>query len=128
MILLLDTRDSVCRLTLMDGDKTHDSKWQSDKNLANGLLKYLQTRLAEHNWTWQDIEAIGAFEGPGSFTSLRIGLTVTNTLANALAVPVVGARGEDWQDEAIAKIRKGESDKVVMPFYGHDANITKPRK
>lgn len=128
MILLLDTRDSVCRLTMIQKDSRFDDEWQADRQLAKGLLNYLQTNLEKHGWTWRDIQAIGVFEGPGSFTSLRIGLTVANTLARGLGVPIVGARGESWQGEALGRIEAGENDKLVMPHYGRDANITKPRK
>ena len=128
MIFLLDTRDSVCRIAFIEGDKKFNDEWQSDRKLANGLLKYLQDNLELHGWTWQDIEAIGIFEGPGSFTSLRIGLTVANTLASSLAVPIVGARGDDWQAEALEKIHNKQDAQIVMPFYGSEANITTPRK
>ena len=66
--------------------------------------------------------------GPGSFTGLRIGLTVLNTIASSQAIPIVGATGDDWQDVAVAGIDSGQNDEIVMPFYGSEANITAPRK
>lgn len=128
MILLLDTKDPTCRLTLIDGNKKITKEWLAERQLANGLLKYLQANLEENDWTWTDIEAIGVFEGPGSFTGLRIGLTVTNTLADSLSIPIVGGKGEDWKAEVLAKLRANQNDKIVMPFYGSEAHITLPRK
>lgn len=128
MILLLDTSTPLCKLTLIDGEWRADEQWQADRTLAKGLLGYMQAQLEAHGKTWQDISGIGAFRGPGSFTGLRIGLTVLNTLADALSIPIVGGIGEDWQAEIIRKLQSGDNEKIVLPEYGGDAHITKPRK
>ena len=128
MIILLDTSTPICKFTFVDGDDRQDNKWSSDKMLAKGLLGYLDKLLLSRKKTWSDITAIGVFKGPGSFTGLRIGLTVMNTIADTQAVPIVGAEGDDWQDKALTKLRVGKNEKIVLPFYGSEANITIPRK
>lgn len=128
MIILLDTSTPVCRLTLTDGDWRYDDEWQADRQLARGLLAYLRDQLAKNGKTFQDISGIGAFAGPGSFTGLRIGLTVLNTIADARGVPIVSATGDDWQTAALKRLANGESDKIALPDYGREARITKPRK
>lgn len=128
MILLLDTSTPVCKLTLIEGDWRYDDEWRADRTLAKGLLGYLQTKLHDNNKTWSDLTGIGVFAGPGSFTGLRIGLTVLNTLADSEAIPIVGSTAEDWQTDALARLEAGENDRLVMPFYGSDAHITQPRK
>lgn len=128
MILLLDTSDKVCRISLINGGNKFDDEWQSDRDLADGLLKYLESNLKKNGWSWSNISYIGVFEGPGSFTGLRIGLTVANTLASSLGIPIVGAKGDDWQDIILKKIENKEDGQIVMPFYGSEAHITTPRK
>jgi tRNA threonylcarbamoyladenosine biosynthesis protein TsaB len=128
MILLLDTSTPECRLTLVDGEQHFNDIWAADRTLADKLLGYLRSQLQSHGKTWQDITGIGVLKGPGSFTGLRIGLTVVNTLADGLSVPIVGETGEDWQKNALTRLYKGENDTLVMPLYGREANITKPRK
>ena len=128
MILLLDTSTPVCRLTLIDGQGRHEYEWQADRTLAKNLLGYLRDRLAQHDKVLVDITAIGAFRGPGSFTGLRIGLTILNTLADAQNIPIIGAEGEDWKDTVLSRLDAGENDQIVLPFYGSEAHITKPRK
>lgn len=128
MILLLDTSTPVCKLSLVDGEMRFDDEWQADRMLAKGLLGYLSANLEKQNKTWTDIEAIGVFEGPGSFTGLRIGLTVLNTIADSQHIPIVGGRGETWQQDVLAKLRGGEDSKIVLPFYGSEAHITQSRK
>lgn len=128
MIVLLDTSKPLCQLSFIDGEWRYDDEWQADRDLARHLLRYLHDHLEKNGKTWSDITGIGAFTGPGSFTGLRIGLTVLNTIADANSVPIVGANGEQWQDEAVHRLRKGENDQIVLPFYGAEAHITKPRK
>lgn len=128
MILLLDTSTPECKLTLIDGEAIHENSWQADRQLAKGLLAYLHDQLEAHGKDFRDITGIGVLAGPGSFTGLRIGLTVLNTLADSEGIPIVGCKGDDWQDTALARLRAGEDDRVVLPYYGSDAHITAPRK
>lgn len=128
MIILLDTREAVCRLSLVDGDERHDYEWNADRGLAKGLLGYLTDRLSENGKTFNDLTGLGVFKGPGSFTGLRIGITVLNTLADSLKLPIVGGQGEAWQDDILAALKSGQNDQIVLPEYGGEANITQPRK
>lgn len=128
MILLLDASTPICKLTLVDGDWQYHDEWQADRQLAKGLLRYLRDQLAKNGKTFQDITGIGAMKGPGSFTGLRIGLTVLNTMADAEQIPIVGTTGETWQEQALEKLQAGENEKIVLPLYGGDAHITKPKK
>lgn len=128
MIILLDTSTPVCKLTFIDGDWRQDDEWQADRELAKGLLGYLKKKLQSIDKKWSDITAIGAFEGPGSFTGLRIGLTVLNTIADAQSIPIVGGRGDNWQHEVIAKLKSGKNEKIVLPFYNSEAHITVAKK
>lgn len=128
MIILLDTSTPVCKLTVIDGDSRQDYEWEAARELAHGLLGYIEARLGESGKTLNDITGIGGYLGPGSFTGLRIGLTVLNTLADSLGVLIIGATGDDWRQVAEARLGKGENDQILLPYYGADAHITTPRK
>jgi len=128
MILLLDTSTPVCKLTLIDGDWRLHDEWEAGRTLAKGLLSYLSEHFEAHGKSWQDVSGIVAFKGPGSFTGLRIGLTVLNTIADSEQVPIVGTTGEDWQAAGLQRLESGDNDELVMPEYGAEAHITTPRK
>ena len=128
MILLLDTSTPVCKISLIGEDSRFNDEWQADRTLAKGLLEYMQKSLQHVNASWKDITGIGVFEGPGSFTGLRIGLTVLNTIAESESIPIVGGRGDSWQTDVLRALASGENDKIVMPHYGSEAHITAPRK
>lgn len=128
MILLLDTSTPTCKLSLINGVERFDDEWQADRDLASGLLGYIRDSLKRVNVTWSDVTGIGVFEGPGSFTGLRIGLTVANTIADSQQIPIVGGRGEKWQTDTLAALNSDRNNKIIMPFYGSEAHITAPRK
>ena len=128
MIIALDTSTPVCRLWLIDGDATSRYEWESGRGLADGLIAYLRDKLGEQGKDWRDITGLIVLKGPGSFTGLRIGLTVLNTIADTNSVPIVGQTGEDWLEVGANRLKNGENDELVMPMYGSEPNITKPRK
>lgn len=126
MIVLIDTSTSLCVVTLTNRTTSETYEWQAGRGLAKGLLSFLRDCLAKQNQTINDITALGVFRGPGSFTGLRIGLTVANTIANDLHIPIVGTSGDLWKREAIQRLHDSEDDRLVMPHYGSPAHITKP--
>lgn len=110
MKLYLNTADKT---TILELDDKH-YEWESGHDLARDLLKYIHDKLVENNADWQDLTELHYFTGPGSFTGLRIGACVINALADQLHIPIY-----DQHDE---------KHEIVMPEYGREANISKPRK
>ena len=90
MILLLDTSSPVCRLSLVDNGRRTDDEWQADRQLADGLLAYIESRLADADASWEDLTGIGVFKGPGSFTGLRVGIAAAHGLAIGWSIPLSG--------------------------------------
>jgi len=129
MILLWDSSAMTVQITIVGNNgakNTHE--WEAGRTLARDMLAHLRDLLAEQSLTFADITGIGVNRGPGSYTGLRIGMTVLNTLASAEHIPVVGATGDTWQDDCLQRLAVGEDDQMVLPEYGGDANITQPRK
>ena len=124
MIILLDTSTATCRLTTVDGEISNNFDWEAGRTLARGLLAFIQEKVGDV----KNISGIGIMRGPGSFTGLRIGMAVANTLADGLGIPIVGETGDSWRESALGRLSSGEDDQVILPFYGGDANITKPKK
>ena len=110
MKLYLDTSTPTTILKL--DDKTYE--WESGRELAEKLLSFIHEKLQENNKDWQDITEITLMSGPGSFTGLRIGAAIINTLASELEIPLYD--------------HHGKKHKIILPDYGRGANITAPKK
>lgn len=128
MYVFLDTSTPTCKLRLAGDDVHYETEWEAGRGLAKGLLGFLEESLASQQKTWADITGLAVFRGPGSFTGLRIGITVMNTLSYANGLPIIGELGDDWQNRAQMRLSAGENDGIVLPEYGGEANITTPRK
>lgn len=125
MILFLDTSTEKCKIWL---DENFFEK-ELGRNMARDILAFLEECLNSVSKKYEDLTGIGFFAGPGSFTGLRIGASVANTLADGLEIPIVAVKSdENWREIAFEGLKNGKNDKIALPFYGRDANITKPRK
>ncbi len=129
-ILGIDTSDKVCKVKLFkEGeDKIFEKEWLADRGLSKGLLRFLEDFLKENHLSFWDVKGLVIFKGPGSYTGLRIGITVFNTYSDTTKIPIVGETGEDWFLKGVKRLERGENDKVVMPKYLAPAHITKQRK
>lgn len=129
-ILGIDTSDKICKVKLFkeDEDKIFEKEWLADRGLSKGLLRFLEDFLKENHLSFWDVKGLVIFKGPGSYTGLRIGITVFNTYSDTTKIPIVGETGKDWFLKGVKRLERGENDKVVMPKYLAPAHITKQRK
>ncbi len=63
-----------------------------DHRKAQLVLPIIEDLLKDHKLQLKDITAIEVNQGPGSFTGLRVGITIANTLGFLLKVPVNGKK------------------------------------
>lgn len=111
MKLYLDTSTDLVKLRLDD----KEYEWQPERGrMAEGIFRFIRDKLQENSADWPDITQITYFSGPGSFTGLRIGAAIVNTLADQLEIPLYDHHGTRHQ--------------LILPDYGRPANISKPRK
>ena len=110
MKLYLDTSTPMTVLRIDDTEYTEEL----GRDLAENLHAFIRDKLAENNATFSDITEITFMSGPGSFTGLRIGAAVVNTLASELQIPLYDHLGNQVE--------------FISPIYDRPANISKPRK
>lgn len=131
MILAVQTADATARLWLLQSDAAGSAspvlEWEAGRQLADQLLGRITDTFQQNSVQLSDLAGIVVFSGPGSFTSLRIGHTVANALADSLNIPIAGAQGDDWLAQGIRLLAETPPGRPTLPHYGADANITKPK-
>lgn len=128
-ILTIRTDKTLSEIALYkDKKKLHEVKWEAYRTLADTIHLQIKNILEENKKDWQDIQGLVFFKGPGSFTGLRIGISVANALSHSLNCPIVSQTGNKWQVFGIKRLLDGENEIVALPEYGAEAKITKPKK
>ena len=91
LLLAIDTATRFAGLALYDGAVIRsEAIWQSHENHSVELMPALVRMLDQQGVSVQDLSAVAVALGPGSFTGLRIGLSVAKGLAQAQNMPIFG--------------------------------------
>lgn len=129
IILSIKTDQKTAEVGLFDSKEQLDYiKWQAHLELSATIHKKIEETLQSQKLSWDDIEGIVFYEGPGSFTGLRIGASVANALASSCDIPVVQTSGDDWINDGVKQLSKNSTNRAVIPEYGSPVRTTKPRK
>ena len=89
-ILAIDSSGLVATVALLDGDiLAGEFTIHNKKTHSQTLLPMIHEMLRVADVEIQDVDAIAASAGPGSFTGLRIGASTAKGLAQALDIPIV---------------------------------------
>lgn len=91
MLLAIDTSTSLVGLALYDGDQVlGEMTWTTKQHHTTELSPALSGLLKRCGVTMASVNALGVAIGPGSFTSLRVGLSLVKGIALARNIPVMG--------------------------------------
>ena len=128
LIITIRTDKPDAEIGLYEDDKQLKYEtWLAHRQLAETLHGKIVELLKTQQKTLQDIQGVIVFKGPGSFTGLRIGLTVANALAYSLNVPIVADEDPNWLEKSLTRLAKGENDEITVPEYGSLPHITLPK-
>lgn len=98
IVLALDTSASNCAAGIYDGAQGRLLARQ-ESNIGRGhaelLMDQIDLCLKDSSLSYKDISRVSVVRGPGSFTGLRVGLSVAKGLALSLAVRAVGISALD---------------------------------
>lgn len=91
MILCIETATEICSVALShEGNTIALMEGQKGRSHATGLTPLIKKLLDSASVSFNDLSAIAVSKGPGSYTGLRIGVSVAKGIAFALKKPLIG--------------------------------------
>lgn len=128
MILFIDTSDfnALTLIAVNDkGFKKLSSKVEFNENYKTN--EFLQKFLKREKIKLESIEKIIVCSGPGSFTGLRVGVSLAQALGFGLGIPVLAIPKNKVPIDPI-KLLTIRGGKHLVMNYGQKPNITKAKK
>jgi len=117
MVLGIETATAVCAVALVDDDVVlAERRYEIPQAHSEKLMECVDDCLKSAGLALSSIDGLAISIGPGSFTGLRIGLSVAKGLAFAADKPLVGV--PTLEALALQSVRKGvaEPDDVIVPM------------
>ena len=91
MIICLETATNLCSVALCNSAGVITLKESSEsKSHASTVTVFIDEIFKETGITAHDLEAVAVSKGPGSYTGLRIGVSVAKGIAYAASLPLIG--------------------------------------
>lgn len=90
-ILNIETSTEVCSVSLaVNGNTLFIKESTEGLNHSKLLTVFIEKLFDENNFEINNIDAVAVSKGPGSYTGLRIGVSVAKGLCYALGKPLIG--------------------------------------
>lgn len=88
MILFIDTHDELITIALKTKDNLYIKTQESEYSHSIYTMPMIESIFNDNNLEIKDLEKIIVVNGPGSFTGIRIGLTIAKTIAYLLNIKI----------------------------------------
>ncbi len=118
MIICLETATNICSVALCDSAGVISLRESSDlKSHASVLTVFIEEILREYNIRAADLDAIAVSKGPGSYTGLRIGVSVAKGIAYAASIPLIAVDTTFSMFWGMSRIQKDTPEKKENYLY-----------
>ena len=111
LILNIETSTSVCSVALSEGEEVVFEKASFEGPSHAALLGvYMEEALEAAKSKGMKLDAVAVSSGPGSYTGLRIGVSVAKGLCFGYGIPLIGIHTLDILASAAIRKNKEEAD------------------
>lgn len=127
MFLIINTAGQKNYLALTNTNRIIKKiAWPTHNHQSQVILPQIDRLMRQKKISLKNIQAILVYQGPGSYTGLRVGISVANALAFSLDIPVIGIRSKEINFSTINKNLKlnlpaGEAGikNCLIPYYSN---------
>ena len=125
MILAIDTSTARLGIAVYNGSEVlAENSWTSPNRHTVSLAPAVDEMLNNLELDMKKLKAIGIALGPGSFTSLRVGLSFAKGISLGLGIPVIGvptlditANQQPITDTPLCAFLQAGRGKLAVSFY-----------
>jgi tRNA threonylcarbamoyl adenosine modification protein YeaZ len=96
MFLCIDTITAESGIALVQGGHPIGFEPLESRHSSDGLFVAIERLFERAKIAPSDLQGIAVIKGPGSFTSVRVGVAVANQFAHQLKIPIVGMTTDEW--------------------------------
>jgi tRNA threonylcarbamoyladenosine biosynthesis protein TsaB len=130
MLLAVDTSTTQVGIALYDGVQVvGESLWHGKLRHTTSLAPAIEALFKRTARSMDDLTSLGVALGPGSFTSLRVGLALMKGLAIARHLPLIGiptldilAAAQPLRDLRLACLLQAGRGRLAVGFYTPSPN------
>lgn len=117
LILQIETATTVCSVALSENGSVLAYKEVEQRNVhAEVITVFIDGILKEAGKQYQDLKAIAVSSGPGSYTGLRIGISVAKGLCFALDIPLIALETLEAMTDGLIAQNSFNSDVLLCPM------------
>jgi tRNA threonylcarbamoyladenosine biosynthesis protein TsaB len=118
LVLQIETATAVCSVALAQEGSVLCCREVEQRNIhAEKITVFIDELLSETGRSYANLDAIAVSSGPGSYTGLRIGVSVAKGLCFALDKPLIAVETlAAMTDGFIQKNSFGTSDRLLCPM------------
>lgn len=120
LIINIETATTVCSVSLAKDGKVIACKEQNGEySHAENLTLFIQDVFIQSNINLKDIDAVAVSMGPGSYTGLRIGVSVAKGLCYSLDKPLIAVNTLQHLALSVSskeEFGKNEKNKLFCPM------------
>ncbi len=125
MLIAIDTATDQASLALHDGFRVRvEQTWEAQRQQTRELSPRLAAAIEQVDLLPKQMSGVAVTKGPGSFTGLRIGMSVAKGLAMAQNLPLIGiptldvvasAQGRDRR--RLGAVLQAGRRRIAIAFY-----------
>ena len=91
LILCIETASDVCSIVLAKDGKTIEMKETTEeRSHASRVSVFIDDILKKESILSSDLDAVAVSKGPGSYTGLRIGVSISKGICYGASIPLIG--------------------------------------